>query len=196
MKNIVGQNIIAVDRGLEVLYELNVVPNHVVGDFDSVSTTILQFYQKNAKVVFYKYNPEKDYTDTDIALKLAIELNSSTITIMGALGKRMDHALANIHILKEALEIGIPCEIFDSYNKIYLVKENTQLAKDKTYGKYISLLPLTTTVKGITLKGFQYPLNNASLSVGLSLGISNEIVEEMATIELKEGILIVIESRD
>lgn len=196
MKNIVGQNIIAVDRGLEVLYELNVVPNHVVGDFDSVSTTILQFYQKNAKVVFHKYNPEKDYTDTDIALKLAIELNSSTITIMGALGKRMDHALANIHILKEALEIGIPCEIFDSYNKIYLVKENTQLAKDKTYGKYISLLPLTTTVKGITLKGFQYPLNNASLSVGLSLGISNEIVEEMATIELKEGILIVIESRD
>ena len=196
MNNIVGQNIIAVDRGLEVLYELNIVPNHVVGDFDSVSTTILQFYQKNAKVVFHPYNPEKDYTDTDIALKLAVELNSSTITIMGAIGKRMDHTLANIHILKEALEIGIPCEILDSYNKIYLVKENTQLAKDKTYGKYISFLPLTTTVKGITLKGFQYPLNNASLSVGLSLGISNEIVEDMATIELKEGILIVIESKD
>ncbi len=196
MKNIVGQNMIAVDRGLEMLYALNIVPNHVVGDFDSVSTSILQFYQKNPQIVFHKYNPEKDNTDTDIALKLAIELNSSTITIMGALGKRMDHALANIHILKEALEIGIPCEILDSYNRIYLVKENTQLVKDKTYGKYISFLPLTTTVKGITLKGFQYPLNNASLSVGLSLGISNEIVEDMATIELKEGILIVIESRD
>lgn len=196
MKNIVGQNMIAVDRGLEMLYELNIVPNHVVGDFDSVSTSILKFYQKNPQIVFHKYNPEKDNTDTDIALKLAIELNSSTITIMGALGKRMDHALANIHILKEALEIGIPCEILDSYNRIYLVKENTQLVKDKTYGKYISFLPLTTTVKGITLKGFQYPLNNASLSVGLSLGISNEIVEDMATIELKEGILIVIESRD
>ena len=196
MKNIVGQNIIAVDRGLEALYELNMVPNHVVGDFDSVSTSILQFYQKNPQIVFHKYNPEKDNTDTDIALKLAIELNSSIITIMGALGKRMDHALANIYILKEALEIGIPCEILDSYNKIYLVKENRQLAKDKTYGKYISLLPLTTTVEGITLKGFQYPLKNASLSVGLSLGISNEIVEEIATIELKEGILIVIESKD
>ena len=196
MKNIVGQNMIAVDRGLEMLYALNIVPNHVVGDFDSVSTSILQFYQKNPQIVFHKYNPEKDNTDTDIALKLAIELNSSTITIMGALGKRMDHALANIHILKEALEIGIPCEILDSYNRIYLVKENTQLVKDKTYGKYISFLPLTTTVKGITLKGFQYPLNNASLSVGLSLGISNEIVDDMATIELKEGILIVIESRD
>ncbi len=191
-----GQNIIAVDRGLEALYNLKIVPNHVVGDFDSVSTPIWEFYQNNPKVVFHKYSPEKDYTDTDIALKLAIELNSSTITIMGALGKRMDHALANIHILKEALEIGIPCQILDSYNKIYLVKENKQLAKIETYGKYISLLPLTTTVEGITLKGFRYPLNNASLSVGLSLGISNEIVEEIATIELKEGILIVIESKD
>ena len=191
-----GQNIIAVDRGLEALYQFNMVPNHVVGDFDSVSKSIWQFYQKNAEIVFHKYNPKKDYTDTDIALKLAIELNSSSITIMGALGKRMDHALANIHIPKEALEVGIPCQILDSYNKIYLVKDHRQLAKDKTYGKYISFLPLTTTVEGITLKGFQYPLNNASLSIGLSLGISNEIVEEMATIELKKGILIVIESKD
>ena len=156
----------------------------------------MQVCQNNFQIIFHKYNPEKDNTDTDIALKLAIQLKSSNITIMGALGKRMDHALANIHILKETLEVGIPCEIRDSYNKIYLIKDNITLTKNNTYGKYISLIPLTTTVEGITLKGFKYPLNNACLSIGLSLGVSNEIVEEVATIELKEGILIVIESKD
>lgn len=108
----------------------------------------------------------------------------------------MDHALSNIHILNKTLEAKIPCQIFDNYNKIYLVKNNITLYKDKIYGKYISLIPLTTTVKGLTLTGFKYLLKNASLSIGKSLGISNEIVEDVAHIELKEGILIVIESKD
>lgn len=172
------------------------IPNHVVGDFDSVDAEILKFYQNKPQVTFYKYNPEKDNTDTDIALQLAIQLNSSTITIMGALGRRMDHALSNIHILNDALEAKIPCQILDSYNKIYLVKNNITLYKNRTYGRYISLIPLTSTVEGLTLTGFKYLLKNDSLSIGKSLGVSNEIVEDVARIELKEGILIVIESKD
>ena len=156
----------------------------------------MQFYQNNPKVIFHSYHPEKDYTDTDIALKLAIQLNSSSITIMGALGKRMDHALANIHILKDTLELGIPCQILDCYNKIYLVKDPKTLYKNKTYGKYISLIPLTSTVNGVTLNGFKYPLKDYTLKIGESLGISNEIVDNVATIEIKQGILIVIESID
>ncbi len=189
-------NIIAVDRGLEVLYQLNLIPNHVVGDFDSVPDKILQDYQDNPQVIFHQYNAEKDNTDTDIAIQLAIQLKSSKITIMGALGKRMDHAMANIHILKYALEAKIPCQILDRYNKIYLIDKHYTLYKNKTYGKYISFIPLTTTVEGITLNGFKYPLSDASLSIGLSLGISNEIVEEFATIEVKKGILVTIESKD
>lgn len=189
-------NIIAVDKGLEALFELNIVPNHVVGDFDSVNTNILQTFKNNSNVIFHKYNPEKDNTDTDIALNLAIELNSSNITIIGALGKRIDHALANIHILKISLDKGIPCQIFDKYNRIYLINNTISLYKGKIYGKYISLIPLSTNVDGLTLKGFKYPLENYILSIGTSLGVSNEIVENVATIELKSGILIVIESKD
>ena len=133
-------NIIAVDKGLEALFELNIVPNHVVGDFDSVNTNILQTFKNNSNVIFHKYNPEKDNTDTDIALNLAIELNSSNITIIGALGKRIDHALANIHILKISLDKGIPCQIFDKYNRIYLINNTISLYKGKIYGKYISLI--------------------------------------------------------
>ncbi len=191
-----GYNIIAVDKGLEELERENIIPNHVVGDFDSISKKILKHYQSNSQIIFHKYNPEKDNTDTDIAIQLAIQLQSSSIIIIGALGKRMDHAIANIHILKKALDAKIPCQIVDAYNKIYLIKEKYTLYKDAIHGKYISLIPLTTEVKGITLKGFKYPLEKYSLPIGVSLGISNEIVEEEATIELEEGILIVIESRD
>lgn len=191
-----GQNIIAVDKGLETLYQLSIIPNHVVGDFDSVCTEILKFYQDKPQVIFHKYNPEKDNTDTDIALKIAIRLNSSSITIMGGLGKRIDHALANIHILNYALKAKIPCQILDNHNKIYLVRDSITLHKNETYGKYISLIPLTSTVGGLTLTGFKYPLDNASLSIGKSLGVSNEIIQDIANIELKSGILIVIESKD
>ena len=196
MKSIYGQNIIVCDRGLEALYQLKIIPNHVVGDFDSVSPNVLTFYQNKPQVVFHTYNAEKDNTDTDIALKLAIKLKSSKITILGALGKRMDHAIANIHILKDALESEILCQILDEHNRIYLINKEMTLEKEKIYGKYVSLIPLTSTVEGLTLTGFKYPLNNYDLPVGTSLGISNEIIEDRAHIKMEKGILIVIESRD
>ena len=196
MKNIYGQNIIAGDKGLEALYQLKIIPNHVVGDFDSVSSEILEFYKKQSQIIFHTFNAEKDNTDTDIAFKLAIQLKSSKITILGALGKRMDHAIANIHILKDALEANIPCQIIDEHNRIYLINKEMTLEKDKVYGKYVSLIPLTSTVEGLTLTGFKYPLNHYTLPIGTSLGISNEIITDTAHIEMKNGILIVIESRD
>ena len=191
-----GQNVIAGDRGLEALYQLKIIPNHVVGDFDSVSPEILEFYKQQPQIIFHKFNAEKDNTDTDIAVKLAIQLKSSMITILGALGKRMDHALANIHILKDALEANIPCQIIDAHNRIYLINTEKTLEKDQVYGKYISLIPLTSSVEGLTLTGFKYPLNHYTLPIGVSLGISNEMIEDIAHIEMEKGILIVIESKD
>ena len=115
---------------------------------------------------------------------------------MGALGKRMDHAIANIHILKDALEANIPCQMIDEHNRIYLINKEMTLEKEKVYGKYVSLIPLTSTVEGLSLTGFKYPLKDYTLPIGTSLGISNEIIGDTAHIQMKNGILIVIESRD
>lgn len=79
--------IIAVDKGLEALHHLNILPNHIVGDLDSINSTILKFYQNNPKITIHQYIPEKDFTDTDIALNLAISLQSSKITILRCLGQ-------------------------------------------------------------------------------------------------------------
>ena len=186
--------IIAVDKGLEILDKINVLPNYLIGDFDSVNTNLMQSYNKN-KTNIIKLNPEKDFSDTHMALKLAIKLKSKQIYILGALGKRIDHAIANIHILKEAIDNDIECKIIDENNTIQLMKKESIIVKKEKY-KYISLIPLTTEVNGITLKGFKYPLNNATLKIGHSIGISNEIIEKDAYISINEGILIVIESKD
>lgn len=191
-----NSTIIAVDKGLNALHELNIIPHHIVGDFDSINKETLFLYSNNPNIVVHKYNPEKDYTDTDIAIKLAIDLNSSCINIIGGFGNRIDHLLANIHILMHGLNANIPCYLLDEYNKVYLINGTTKIFKSKAYGKYISLIPLTSSVSGLTLKGFKYPLNDYTLPIGVSLGISNEIVDNIATISFKDGILIIIESSD
>lgn len=187
--------IIAVDKGLESIYNQKVRPDYIVGDFDSVSPKIIEYY-KNQGMEIAKYNPEKDYTDTELGIEKAISLNPDTIRIIGGIGTRIDHTLANIHILTKCLEKNIKCDIVNSNNKIYLVNKSAKIEKSKAFGKFVSIIPLTSEVKGITLEGFKYPLSDYILSIGKSLGISNEIVADNASINIKEGILIVIESKD
>lgn len=134
--------IIAADRGLEILNEINVKPDYIIGDFDSVNREVLEQY-KNIPITYLK--PEKDFTDTHMALKLAIEEGAKQITIAGAIGTRFDHSIANIHILKEALENNVEAEIINENNKIKLINKDIKIKKDAKY-KYVSLIPLTTTV--------------------------------------------------
>lgn len=187
--------IIASDRGLEVLDKYNVKPNYIIGDFDSINKRILDKYINNKDIAIKKLNPEKDYTDTHMAIKLAIELQSTNIIILGAIGNRIDHTISNIHVLKETLNKTIECIIIDNRNEIQLINKKTILRTNENY-KYISLIPFTTKVKGVTLKGFKYPLSDATLEIGHSIGVSNEQTEKLAIIDLKEGILILIRSKD
>lgn len=186
--------IIAVDKGLEILDSINILPNCILGDFDSIKNGILEKYNRQ-DIKIIKLNPEKDFSDTHMALKEAIEMKSTEIYILGALGKRMDHAIANIHILREALENNIECKIIDTNNIIKLITKGTEVVHKSKY-KYISLFPLTTSVKGITLKGFKYPLTNDMLTIGHSIGVSNELLENIGTISISDGILIMVQSND
>ncbi len=186
--------IIAVDKGLEILDSINIFPNCILGDFDSIKNGILEKYNRQ-DIKIIKLNPEKDFSDTHMALKEAIEMKSTEIYILGALGKRMDHTIANIHILREALENNIECKIIDTNNIIKLITKGTEIVHKSKY-KYISLFPLTTSVKGITLHGFKYPLTNDTLTIGHSIGVSNELLDNIGTISISDGILIMIQSND
>lgn len=188
--------VIAVDKGFESLIKLEIFPNHIVGDFDSVSKEILAYYSDIPNVIIHTYEPEKDNTDTDIALQLAISLCSDAITILGGTGSRLDHTLANIHILLSALEKNIPCKLVDPNNSIELIQKEYILSPENAFGKYVSLIPFTSEVTGVSLINFKYPLLNHTLKIGESLGISNEIIAFPAKILSNNGILILIQSQD
>ena len=198
LKKILEENkfetIVAADKGLEALNKINVMPNYIIGDFDSVNkTTLNQYENKNIEITYLK--PEKDFTDTHMAIKLAIEKRAKHITIIGATGTRMDHTLANIHVLNEALQNNVPTEIINENNRIMLINKKAKLIKNTNY-KYVSIIPLTTKITGVTLKGFKYNIENATINLGESIGVSNEQIEQEALIEIKEGIAILIYSKD
>lgn len=189
--------IIAVDNGLAVLDVIDLLPTDIIGDFDTVSPELLQKYKDKNGISIHTYPSKKDATDSQLALELAM-IEADSIVLLGATGTRLDHVLGAIYMLQIPLERGIDCCILDENNSIRLINKPKTIRKKESLGKYVSLLPLTDTVKGITLKGFKYPLENYNMESGKSstIGISNELVNEEGFIDFKEGILILIESRD
>ena len=189
--------VIGVDRGMKFCYEQQIRPDFIVGDFDSLPYTILEWYKEHGDIPIREFNPVKDATDTMIALQMALEKNSSEIWILGGTGTRMDHVLCNIHILKNAYLAGVSAYLVDSHNKICLpVGKHFTLRRKEQYGKYVSFFPLGEEGKGLTLKGFKYPLDRYCLRNLEGLGVSNEISDEMAEVTWEDGILVMIQSRD
>ena len=187
--------VIAADKGVESCSAMGVEPDYIVGYFDSTSDSMKE-YLDNRRDRVTRLNPIKDDTDTEAALRLAFEKTKGDIIIFGGTGTRLDHVLGNISILGLGFEENRQVFLVDEHNRIRLVKDRLVLEKKEQFGKYVSVVPLWKQAKGVTLKGFAYPLENAVMEGFTSLGISNEIAEDRAEISVEEGILIVIESKD
>ena len=188
--------IIAVDHGAEFFLDSRFWPGYIVGDFDSIAPGTLETLQQKNQSKIERHSSVKDETDTELAMRLAMSLGADHIEIYGATGTRMDHVLGNIQLLKMALDQWVHCYILDENNRISMIRESMVIRKDQQYGDYVSLIPFTPCVKGLTLRGMKYPLDRFTLTSGLARGVSNEIVDVVAEIELEEGILLVIESKD
>lgn len=198
LENETFEQFIAVDNGLRFCYDNQIKPTWIVGDFDTAAPELVEYYQTQTDIPIRRFNPVKDSTDSQIAIELALELGSSEITLLGGTGTRMDHVLGNIQSLMLAKKKGVSCVILDEYNRIQLIDGETRLKKSEQYGKYVSLLPLTTEVTGVDLTGFKFNLTGHTFtSTGSAgLGVSNEIIEDIAEIRVKSGIFVLIESRD
>ncbi|MGN6709995.1 thiamine diphosphokinase [Anaerocolumna jejuensis] len=188
--------IIAVDKGLEAVQALSLKPDYIIGDFDSVSKEVISYYKTLEGVQVAEYDPMKDATDTELAILAAMELQPEEIVILGATGTRADHMMSNVSLLYLPLRENIRTSLVDKHNKIYIINRDTVIYRNKLHGPYVSLLPFTEIVEGVTLKGFLYPLEDKTLTMGSSLCISNEVTEEKAEILIGAGILLVIEARD
>ena len=188
--------ILAADAGMEALYRDHILPDIIVGDFDSVNPDTLEYFHDKEQIEVCMLNPEKDDTDTEYAIREAIRRGAKEIAIVGGTGTRMDHVLGNICLLGIGLEHGITIHLVDEHNRIRMIDAPITLQRQEQYGKYISLIPFSEKVNGVTLEGYKYPLQNYTMGGFNSLGISNEIIADEAKISLASGQLIVVESRD
>ncbi|MBU1194148.1 MAG: thiamine diphosphokinase [Proteobacteria bacterium] len=188
-----AQLIICADGGARHLKALDIVPHVMIGDFDSIHKNDLDFFQKKG-VKMISYPPQKDQTDSELCIDWAIENNATDITLLGMTGTRMDHTLANIFLLKKIAEKKIPARIINEHNEIHAVIKDLQI--NGNIGELLSLVPVTQKVTGVTVQGLEYPLENAVLHLGSSLGISNVFKQTRACVSIKDGMLIVIKSRD
>ena len=134
--------IIGVDKGVEFLYRHRIQPSYIVGDFDSLSQEIVDYYKNETHVSVREFNPVKDASDTEIAVRLAITLGCHEMVILGATGSRVDHLWANIQTLTIPFKAGIDAVILDPMNRIRLIGGETHLKKEDAFGDYFSVFPL------------------------------------------------------
>ena len=188
--------LIGADRGICFLKEKGIHPTHIVGDFDSASGDALEYFKQKPQIPIRTFNPVKDFTDTAIAMELAMEEGADRIYILGGTGTRLDHVVANIKLLSHALERKKECILMDAHNRIRLIDQPLTIEKKKQYGKYVSLFAFGGQVKGLTLRGFFYPLTEYDMEAENPLGVSNEITAENGEISFSSGKLLVMESKD
>lgn len=188
--------LIAADSGMNFLHRNGIVPDIVAGDFDSVASDSMAYFQCLNDVQFIRLNPIKDDTDTEYVIREAIRRGATDITILGATGTRLDHVLANVYLLGIGLEEGVSIQIQDEHNRIRMIDKSLEISKAEQFGQFVSILPVKGTAKDVTLEGMKYPLQDAEVPCFSSLGISNEIVDETAKVFVGQGVLLVIESCD
>lgn len=176
---------IAADSGLEAFAAAGIFPDILLGDMDSVSGDVLSRMQSVAEID--RLPCIKDDTDGVHALDVAIARGAAHITILGALGGRLDHALANLMLLVRAHRCGVKARILDE--NVCIERVDGQVMLHGAKGDTASLLPLGEA-KGVTLQGFFYPLERHDLDSGYPLGISNVIADDEAIIRVEEGDLL------
>ena len=188
--------VIAVDGGLSAANLLNIYPDSIIGDFDTVGEDLVDKYEQGAKATIIRLNPIKDDTDTQYAIKHAMSIGAKEIHIIGGTGGRFDHSLANVFMLKMAYEQDVKVYMYDKINKIHVIDDLVHIKKDPMYDKKISFIQLEGPAIGVTLKGFKYNVSEFDFDTSKEyrIGVSNEFAGEEAEVLIERGTFIVIET--
>ncbi len=181
--------LIAVDGGLEHMITLDLKPNLIIGDMDSIDEEKLEHFRiQNVKIE--KYPTDKDQNDLELAIQKAAAMNPETIWIVAALGNRIDQTLANIFLLTREDIMDIDTHLVDGVRDVFLIRDEAVIVGKS--GQRVSLLPIYGPVKGIRTEGLQYTLNNETLYPDRTRGISNRLINTNAKISVENGLLLCI----
>ena len=179
--------IIAADGGYDHVKKLGITPHCVLGDFDSLGYT-----PQDAAV----FPVEKDDTDAMLAVRRGLEMGCDRFFLYGALdGPRLDHTVANYQTLQFLTDHGAQGWLIGR-NHVVTVLKNGKLSFPETARGTLSVFCMGAAAKGVTLKGLQYPLENGTLTPGFPLGVSNHFLGKQASVEVKDGSLLLFYDRE
>lgn len=197
LKQIKPDCIIGVDKGLEFCYRNHVIPDWILGDFDSISKEVIDWYREQQEIPIRQYKPEKDDTDTRLGMELALKLGSDKIFLLGATGGRLDHYMGNLQSLLITAMEEKEGWILDEQNAITVRKAGKIcIHKEEQFGKYVSFFSMGDEVTGLSLTGFQYPLDGYTLKNSDGIAVSNQLLDDCGIIEFETGYLMMVLSKD
>ena len=185
-----GDLVIAADSGWNNAKALGVSPDLLLGDFDSLGK---QNLPEGPEI--YQVPAEKDLTDTQLAVEMALSRGATELVIVGGLSGRLDHTLSNLAILEHLNGQKIPAVMTDGQNRARFLRNNSTLIARSKF-RYLSLIAADPVVKGVTLEGCKYPLKKARLSRTHQYAISNELIGNCALIDIRRGGVWVLECMD
>ena len=185
--------LICVDSGGNCLKEWGIEPDYLVGDFDSIRPEAFE-YIKGSKCKIIEYPKEKDFTDTELALELAMRLDSNSIVFLGSTGTRLDHVIGNLGLLRACVKNGIDAFLKDDHNSIMMTDKPIRLTAEP--GTTFSVQAFSETVENLSLTNARYPLSGYKLKIGDPLTISNRFLERDVEVDFSSGLLMIMFSRD
>ncbi len=188
--------IIAADGGVKSCKEAGLVPDLIVGDFDSLEGDYPDYYPMDIypDIEVISLPKEKDDTDTVYAIRLAADRGIKEIFMYGCGGGRMDHYIANIQTLLFAKDLGIDAFLCDSFEgkvtKAFVIK-NEKVSFDKSFSGLVSVFCLGDAARGVDIKGLKYEVSGGEIRCDFPIGVSNEFTGKEASISVMEGALLI-----
>lgn len=174
-----------IDHGIDCCYSANLLPQRLIGDGDSAANACWNWAQEN-QVRIEKFPPEKDYTDTQLALDMANSENAMII-LTGAFGGRFDHAFSTAFTFAHSQLKGI---MADEKEAMLFIRDGESVSLNfSSSPKAISLLSFTQFAKGVNIDNVKWPLKNKDLQQGFPYSVSNEATKNPVHISIANGIL-------
>ena len=186
--------IIAADGGSRHCITLDLRPNLLIGDLDSIDEKVLSEWRTEG-VEINSYSQDKDQTDLELALLYAQDQGASKILVYGAAGGRLDMTIGNLTLLAHP-DLLIPITLICGMEEVHMLHRGESLTLNGTPGETVSLIPLQPGPSTVTSSGLKYPLTSEALIFGYTRGISNQLIAERALIKLESGLLAVIHIRN
>jgi len=181
--------VVCADGGASNALALGLAPDVVIGDLDSLDESVRARLEKS-HCQFIAHPARKNETDLELAVKYVMEQGAQKVLILGALGYRLDHALANVLLLNLPELRFVHAKILSGRQEVFLIKDEALI--EGQVGDTLSLLPLTEEVTGIYTQGLEYPLENGTLYLGPARGVSNVLTTPQARVRVGQGLLLAV----